>query len=70
MEGSGFMVSRKMTHDEQLVYLTGLMEEKLNKLISLPKDEADKEADDVLFLAGMVDENGNFVGPYAGKDYV
>jgi hypothetical protein len=70
MEGSGVMATRVLSYDEQLVYLTDLMKEKIEKLTTSSKSEADKEAEDILFLAGMTDEAGNLVGPYAEKYYV
>ena len=42
------------------------LEEYLNNLKKMPKDEAQKKARQNLIEAGIIDENGNFIKRYCG----
>jgi len=48
------------------------MRRDIERIKSLPADEAKKEARETLMVAGIVDENGELTEPYAalGKAYV
>ena len=70
MEGSGVMATRKLSYAEQLEAIAIKMQEKIDLLHSLPEDEASVEARKNLQRAGMMDDKGNLIGPYAGEIYV
>lgn len=69
MEGSGVM-TKKLSYNEQLAAIAAKLQQKLELLHSLPEEEAKIEARNNLKRAGMLDDKGDLIGPYAGKNYV
>jgi hypothetical protein len=61
MKGS---VCMRLSYAQQMDILCEAMEEKIERLNTLPKEEALKEAHDFLFDVGIIDEDGNLAEPY------
>jgi hypothetical protein len=62
MKGSVFMDYRTAP---QSAVLCDLFDKEIERLNSLPKEQAKKETHDFLFEAGIVDKDDNFTEPYA-----
>jgi len=62
----------RLSYNQQADLLCKIMRRDIERIKSLPADEAKKEARETLMVAGIVDENGELTEPYAalGKAYV
>ena len=62
----------RLSYNQQADLLCKIMQRDIERIKSLPADEAKKEARETLMVAGIVDENGELTEPYAalGKAYV
>ncbi|MBR4606634.1 MAG: hypothetical protein IKO41_10485 [Lachnospiraceae bacterium] len=60
----------RLSYNQQADLLCEIMKRDIEKIKSLPADEAKEEARKTLIAAGIVDENGELTEPYAvlGKE--
>lgn len=70
MKRSVFMA--KLCYEDQAKAITSIIDEEVAYLKSLPKEEAEVEANKSLLKVGIIDEEGNYTAPYIalGKRYV
>ena len=59
------MATRKLSYSEQLEAIAIKMQGRIDLLHTLPEEEAKIEARKKLQRAGMMDSEGNLIGPYA-----
>ena len=55
----------RLSYEEQADVVVNLLQEEINRLKSLPKEEAKLEARKGLMQVGIVDESGKYTAPYA-----
>ena len=58
------VVAKNLSANQQVELLTKIINDEIEILDSLPKDEAKKRALKNLYGAGIVDEDGNYTEPY------
>ena len=54
----------KISYGEQAEIISDVLRKEVERLKSLPRDEAKKEARKGLMKVGIVDSDGNFTAPY------
>ena len=61
----GYACMTKMCYEDQINTIIAVLKSDIQKLDTLPSEEAKKEARKGLMKAGIVDSDGNFTPPYA-----
>lgn len=60
----GSVVMTRLSYGEQINVIAQILKEEIDKLNSLPADEAKKEARNGLRKVGIIDDEGNYTAPY------
>ena len=54
-----------LSYEDEMNYIANVFKKRIERLNSLPADEARKEAHDNLVKVGIIDDDDNLTAPYA-----